>query len=193
MIFLFAARFSCGVAFFQIAHLVALTMSKGFDAAAGAKAVSVFGGSAVVSALLFGWLSDRYGRARVLALSYFIRGAGTLLLALEMPSELFYYGIVALAVGPTFGTVAVQNVMFYEIVGPKMAGVILGLSFIVHQIGSGGGPMLASIVFDLTGSYDGFMVVMSLILCASGFLVYSARHLDSHMGEPVLATSPSRF
>ena len=47
---------------------------------------------------------------------------------------------------------AVQNVMFYEIVGPRMAGVILGLSFIVHQIGSAGGPMLASIAFDLTGS-----------------------------------------
>ena len=30
--------------------------------------------------------------------------------------------------------------MFYEIVGPRMAGVILGLSFIVHQIGSAGGP-----------------------------------------------------
>lgn len=193
MIFLFAARFSCGVAFFQIAHLVALTMSKGFDPAAGAKAVSVFGGAAVFSALLFGWLSDRYGRARVLALSYFVRGAGTLLLALEMPSEIFYYGVVALAVGPTFGTVAVQNVMFYEIVGPKMAGMILGLSFIVHQIGSGGGPMLASIVFDLTGSYDGFMVVMSLILFASGFLVYSVRDIDMQMPEPVLAPSLSRL
>jgi hypothetical protein len=37
MLVLFAVRFSCGVAFFQIAHLVALTMSKGFDAATGAK------------------------------------------------------------------------------------------------------------------------------------------------------------
>ena len=192
MLFLFAARFSCGVAFFQIAHLVALTIYKGFEAATGAKAVSVFGGAAGASALLFGWLSDRYGRARMLSLSYFVRGAGTLLLALDIPNELMFYVVVAVAVGPTFGTVAVQNVMFYEIVGPRMAGVILGLSFIVHQIGSAGGPMLASIAFDLTGSYDGFMVVMSLILFASGFLVYSVRHLDTHMPEPVLAMSPSR-
>ena len=192
MLFLFAARFSCGVAFFQIAHLVALTIYKGFEPATGAKAVSVFGGAAGASALLFGWLSDRYGRARMLSLSYFVRGAGTLLLALDIPNELMFYVVVAVAVGPTFGTVAVQNVMFYEIVGPRMAGVILGLSFIVHQIGSAGGPMLASIAFDLTGSYDGFMVVMSLILFASGFLVYSVRHLDTHMPEPVLAMSPSR-
>jgi len=164
-------RFSCGVAFFQIAHLVALTMSKGFDAATGAKAVSVFGGAAVISALLFGWLSDRRGRARMLGASYLTRGVGTLLMSLDIGNELAYYAVVGLAVGPTFGTVAVGNVLFYELVGPRMAGVILGMSFIVHQIGSAGGPMIASLVFDRTGSYDGFMLVMSLILLASGLLL----------------------
>ena len=192
MILLFAARFSCGVAFFQIAHLVALSMSKGFEPATGAKAVSVFGGAAVVSALLFGWLSDRYGRARMLGLTYLVRGVGTLLLALDIPNEIFFYVVVALAVGPTFGTVAIQNVMFYEIVGPRMAGVILGLSFIIHQIASAGGPMIASIAFDLTGSYDGFMVAMGLILVASSILIYSVRDSVTQMPEPVLAASPSR-
>jgi MFS family permease len=163
--------FSCGVEFFQIAHLVALTMSKGFDASTGAKAVSVFGGASVVSALLFGGLSDRYGRARMLAVSYFTRGVGTLLLSFDMPNEMVFYAVVGLAIGPTFGTVAVGNVMFYELVGPRMAGVVLGMSFIVHQIGSAGGP-LASIVYDQTGSYDGFMVVMGIILLASGLAIF---------------------
>ena len=171
MLVLFAVRFSCGVAFFQIAHLVALTTSKGFDAATGAKAVSVFGGAAVISALLFGWLSDRHGRARMLGASYLTRGIGTLLLSLDIGNEFAYYAVVGLAVGPTFGTVAVGNVLFYELVGPRMAGVVLGMSFIVHQIGSAGGPMIASLVFDRTGSYDGFMLVMSLILLASGLLL----------------------
>lgn len=192
MLLLFAARFSCGVAFFQIAHLVALTLSKGFEPATGATAVSVFGGAAAASALLFGWLSDHYGRARVLALSYFVRGVGTLLLALDVPNEILFYVVVALAIGPTFGTVAVQNVMFYEMVGSRMAGVILGLSFIVHQIGSAGGPMFASIAFDMTGSYDGFMVVMGVILLASGALIYSTTGSDTRLPEPVLGTGPSR-
>ncbi len=38
------------------------------------------------------------------------------------------------AMGPTFGTIAVQNVMFYELVGPRMAGVILGLSIIGYIV-----------------------------------------------------------
>ncbi len=190
MLVLFAVRFSCGVAFFQIAHLVALTMSKGFDASTGAKAVSVFGGAAVVSALLFGGLSDRYGRARMLAVSYLVRGIGTLLLSFDMPNEIVFYAVVGLAIGPTFGTVAVGNVMFYELVGPRMAGVVLGMSFIVHQIGSAGGPMIASIVYDQTASYDGFMVVMGIILLASGLAIFGGIKNDEKLPELVAATSP---
>ena len=191
MLLLFAVRFSCGVAFFQIAHLVALTMSKGFDAAAGARAVSVFGAAAVASALLFGWLSDRFGRTRMLGLSYFVRGAGTLLLAMDITNEITFLIVVALAIGPTFGTVAIGNVLFYELVGPRMAGVVLGMSFIVHQIGSAGGPMIASIVYDRTGSYDGFMVVMGLILIASGLALFGGARTEEKIPEPVAAASPS--
>lgn len=193
MMILFAARIACGVAFFQIAHLVALTLAKGFSVVAGATAVSVFGGAAIVSALAFGWLSDRYGRARMLGLSYLVRGAGTLLLAMNFSSEIGFYVAVALAVGPTFGTVAIQNVMFYEMVGPRLAGVVLGLSFIVHQIGSATGPMLASMAFDRTGSYDGFMLVMAAILIVAGFAVHSISGPDTRARRPVLAANPAAW
>ena len=192
MLVMFAARFSCGVAFFQIAHLVTLALSKGFTTATGAAAVSVFGAAAAASALLFGWLSDRYGRTPMLALSYVVRGLGTFFLSFEIPNELMFFILVAVAIGPTFGTVAVQNVMFYEIAGPRLAGVILGLSFIVHQIGSAGGPMVASIVFDRTGSYDGFMAVMALILLASGALIYSNTHRQTQSPELAFGSSPAR-
>jgi MFS family permease len=184
MLVLFAVRFSCGVAFFQIAHLVALTMSKGFDAATGAKAVSVFGAAAVISALLFGWLSDRYGRAQMLGASYLTRGFGTMLLSLDITNEWVYYAVVGLAIGPTFGTVAVGNVLFYELVGPRMAGVVQGMSFIVHQVGSAGGPMIASLTFDHTGSYDGFMLIMSLILLTSGLALFHGKVTDA---TPIIA------
>jgi MFS family permease len=187
LLLLFAVRFSCGVAFFQIAHLVALTMSKGFTAATGATAVSVFGAAAVVSALLFGWLSDRFGRTKMLGLSYFVRGAGTLLLAMDISNELVFLLVIALAIGPTFGTVAIGNVLFYELVGPRMAGVVLGMSFIVHQVGSAGGPMIASIVYDRTGSYDGFMFVMGLILVASGLVLFGGARTDEKIPEPAAA------
>jgi sugar phosphate permease len=184
MLLMFAARFSCGVAFFQSAHLVAIALSKGFDARTGAIALGVFGGAAAVSALLFGWLSDRYGRVQVLALSYLVRGLGTLLLVPDIPNEMLFYTIVALAIGPTFGTITVQNVLFYELVGPRLAGLILGVSFIVHQIGSAGGPMVASIIYDRTASYDGFMLAMALILLTSAVLIYNTLNTDMRIAEP---------
>jgi MFS family permease len=193
MLLMFAARFSCGVALFQTVHLVAIALSKGFDAATGAIAVGVFGGAAAASALLFGWLSDHYGRAQVLALTYLVRGLGTLVFVFDMPNEIFFYVVVALAMGPTFGTIAVQNVMFYELVGSRMAGLILGLSFIVHQIGSAGGPMLASIAFDVTGSYDAFMAAMGVILLTSAALIYSTISSDTRLPEPVLSASARRL
>ncbi len=169
---LFVARFSCGVAFFQIAHLVALAFSKGFEPATAAIGVSIFGGSSVLLSLLAGWLSDRYGRGRILALTYFVRGLGTLAFLLPIPNTFVFYLLVAIAIGPTFGTVALNNVMFFEAVGPGLAGRILGLSFVVHQIGAAGGPILASIVFDSTGSYDWFLLGLGAILLISGTMTY---------------------
>lgn len=183
MLLMFAARFSCGVALFQSVHLVGIALSKDFSIATGAVAVAVFGAAAAASSLFFGWLSDRYGRPQVLALTYLVRAIGTMAMAFEMPNELVFYAVVALAMGPTFGTISVQNVMFYELVGPRLAGLIMGLSFIVHQVGSALGPMLASVAFDMTGSYDGFMVAIAFILLASAVLIYSTIDTEKRLPE----------
>lgn len=185
IIYLFLARISCGAAFFQIAHLVVLAYSKGFEPVTAAIGVSVFGGSALFLSLLAGWLSDRYGRARVLGLTYIVRGVGTIAMALPIPNEWAFYLLVIVAVGPTFGTVTVHNVIFFEAVGPRLAGVMLGLSFIVHQIGSAAGPLLGSVAFDVTGSYDGFLLALGAILILSGMLTYGVDTSDLPAGEPV--------
>jgi hypothetical protein len=39
----------------------------------------------------------------------------------------------------------------------------------------------------MTGSYDGFMVAMGVILLASAVLIYSAMNLDTRLPEPVLS------
>lgn len=187
IIVLFLGRFACGLAFFQIAHLFAIALSKGFSAAAGATALSAFGASAAGWALLFGWLADRHGRARMLALSYMVRGVGTIALAFPIPNELWFYLLMVVGVGPTFASVAVNSVMVYESVGPRLAGLVLGLSFIVHQIGSAGGPLIGSFVYDSTGTYDGFLLVMGLILFASGALTCTLTDAGARLPEAAAA------
>jgi MFS family permease len=194
MLALFAARLACGLAFFQSAHLVAMGISKGFDAHVGTTALSIFGLSAVGWALIFGRLADRFGRSRTLGMSYVLRGVGTLALALTVPSELGFYALVGIGIGPTFGTIAVQNVLFYEVVGPRLAGLILGLSFIVHQIGSSIGPQLGSIIFDVTKSYDQYQFALGLILLVSAGICFSVdiQKLSARPPGPVaVAARPS--
>jgi MFS family permease len=192
MLALFAARLACGLAIFQTPHMVAMAMSKGLDVAAGTTALSIYGAAAVGWTLLFGWLADRHGRARMLGLSYAVRGVGTIALALAVPNELGFFLLVAVAVGPTFGTITVQNVMFYEAAGVKLAGVILGLSFIVHQVGSAIGPQVGSIVYDLTKTYDGFSIVIGLFLLASAAMTFNIKESSVRLAEPAVAALPSR-
>ena len=96
-----------------------------------------------------------------------------------------YGGLVGMAMG------ACGLVIISLLVGPRMAGVVLGLSFIVHQIGSASGPMIASIAFAQTGNYDAFMAAMAVILAASGLIVYNSNNTDAARRERLLAASPS--
>jgi MFS family permease len=200
MVLLFVARIACGLAVFQGVHMVTFAMSKGHTTGVGVAAVTVAGISAAVSALVFGWLADRYGRARMLGLSYAVRGVGSLILALTVPNELLFFLLVAIAVGPTFATIAIQNVLFYEAVGPRLAGLMLGLSFIVHQIASAVGPQVASILFDTTGSYDQYQLAVGFILLFSAAITFNLRDIgkeagksaETHVAEPALSPAPAR-
>jgi predicted MFS family arabinose efflux permease len=195
MLALIVARFSCGLAFFHTAHLAALAVNKGFDPVVGTTALSVFGASAVGWSLFFGWLADRHGRARMLSLTYALRGLGSIALAVVVPNELWFYVLIAVAVGPTFGTIAIQNVLFYEAVGPRLAGLVLGLSFIIHQVGSALGPQLGSIVYDLTKTYNGYLLALGVVLLASAVITFNIKDISSRRpepAEPMLPATPSR-
>jgi hypothetical protein len=50
---------------------------------------------------------------------------------------------------------------------------------------------MASITYDRTGSYDGFMVVMGLILLASGLALVGGRETGERAPASVAAASPS--
>jgi hypothetical protein len=45
-----------------------------------------------------------------------------------------------LAAGPIFATVTINNVQLFEFVGPHRAGVVLGVSFVLHQVAAAVGP-----------------------------------------------------
>ena len=52
-------------------------------------------------------------------------------------------------------------------------------------------PMIASIAYDHTGSYDGFLVAMSLILLASGLALFRRGNVDALAINSVPVANPS--
>jgi MFS family permease len=188
MLALIAARFACGLAFFQSAHLVAMSLNKGFDPVVGTTALSILGAASIAWVLTFGRLADRFGRARMLGLSYALRGVGTVAMATFVTNEWGFYLLVALAIGPTFATIALGNVLFFEAVGPRLAGAMLGLSFVVHQTGAAIGPQLGSVVYDLTHSYEGYQLGIGLVLLVSAALTF---HLQDPGARAAERTAPA--
>src|SRR5215470_12568676 len=166
---LMLARFACGLSFFIIPHLATAATAAGLPPAAGATAVALYGVSSLVGALAGGLAADRWGRVPTLLATYGLRGLGALALALPGLPAWGFYGAVALAAGPIFATVTINNVQMFELVGPTRAGLILGVSFALHQVAAAVGPYASGLAFDATGTYRVSFVVLGLAMLLALF------------------------
>ena len=80
--------------------------------------MALYGLASTVGALAGGLAADRWGRVPTLMATYVLRGLGALALALPVMPAGWFYGAVALAAGPIFATVTINNVQMFELVGP---------------------------------------------------------------------------
>src|SRR5262249_18463352 len=161
---LMLARFACGLSFFIIPHLATAATAAGLPPAAGATAVALYGVSSLVGALAGGLAADRWGRVPTLLATYGLRGLGALALALPGPPAWGVYLAVALAAGPIFATVTINNVQLFELLGPHRAGLVLGVSFVLHQVAAAVGPYASGLAFDATGTYRVSFVVLGIVM-----------------------------
>ena len=161
---LFVARFACGLSFLLIPALAAAAIESGLSPAQGAIAVSVFGASSALGAVLGGVAADRFGRVNVLVATYLIRGIGAIAMGLFTMDALWFYLSVTLAAGPTFATVTINNVQAFEMVGGKSAGLILGLGIVLHQIAAAIAPYVSGVLFDSMNTYRISFLGLGVIL-----------------------------
>ncbi|WP_404403267.1 MFS transporter [Pelagibacterium halotolerans] len=147
--------FVCGfhLAFITV-HFPTFLLQCGLSPAVGSWALALIGLFNVAGSLLAGWLGDRMPKHYLLSAIYFLRAVGTmafLFLPITEASTYIYaatLGILWLAtVPPTAGLVS----LFF---GPRYMGMLYGVAFLSHQIGSFLGVWLGGVVFDTTGNYD---------------------------------------
>jgi MFS family permease len=166
------AYFVCGLnLIFLTTHLPAYLAFCGQDPMLSAEALAVIGGVSSVGSLLTGWLGSRYPKHILLGLLYILRSimfAVYFVLPPTPESTLLFAAAMGLLWWP--GLAPLIGGLVAEIFGTRYMATLLGLSFVVHQVGSSLGAWGGGLIFDLSGSYDPAWQIGALIGFAAGVI-----------------------
>ena len=164
------AYFVCGLNLvFLTTHLPAYLALCGQDPMLSAAALSVIGGTSAVGALLTGWLGGRYPKHILLGLLYILRSmmfAVYFVLPPTPTSTLLFAAAMGLLWWP--GLAPLIGGLVADIFGTRYLATLLGVSFVVHQLGSSLGAFGGGLIFDLFGTYDRAWQIGTLIGFAAG-------------------------
>ena len=154
-IYLTLGFFVCGWHITLVAtHIPEYLNDKGLPGWCAATLLSMIGLFNIFGTLLSGYLSTKYPKKLVLSFIYFMRGVVISLFIFLPPSPTLAvlfgitFGFLWLAtVPPTAGIVAF-------IFGTKYMGLLYGIVFLSHQVGSFFGAYLGGVFKEVYGSYD---------------------------------------
>lgn len=187
-LYLTAGFFVCG---FQVAfittHFPAYISDIGVDKHYAVWGLALIGFFNVIGSLGAGFLGQTYSKPKMLALIYLLRSilvAGFILLPQSGTSVLIFSGVMGLlwlsTVPPTNGLVAT---MF----GTRHLGLLGGMVFFSHQIGSFIGVWLGGTLYQLYNSYD-VVWWLSIILGLFAALIHLPIR-ETAVQRPVLAAA----
>ena len=147
--------FVCGfhLAFISV-HMPAYLVQCGLTPAAGSWAIAVIGLFNIAGSLLSGYLGSRLPKQLLLASIYFARAIAIGLFVLFPVTELTAY-LFAAAIGMLWlSTVPLTAGLVSLFFGARYMGMLYGVAFFSHQLGSFVGVWLGGYVYDATGSYS---------------------------------------
>lgn len=150
-----ATHFVCGLQLIFInTHLPNYLAICGQDAMLGATALAIIGGVNIAGCLLAGWLGQRHPKNILLGLTYLGRSIVLTLYFLVPPTPTSTI-IFAAAMGMLWlGVIPLVSGYVAELFGTANMATLLGVSFVIHQMGSVIGAWGGGMIFDVFGNYD---------------------------------------
>ena len=135
-------------------HVPKYVIDRGLDDWTAAMILSLIGFFNIFGSLLSGYLSTKMSKKVILSIIYFLRGFSIIAFIYLPPSNLS-----SIIFGASFGllwlsTVPATSGIVAHIFGTKFLGLLYGLVFLSHQIGSFFGAYLGGLFYDIYGSYD---------------------------------------
>jgi MFS family permease len=147
--------FVCG---FQVvfigAHLTPYLLDKGTPAHVGVTALALVGLFNCIGTYVAGVVAGKMPKRYVLSFIYFMRSV-VIVIFLAAPLTAWSVYLFAAAIGVLWlSTVPPTNALVAQIYGARFLGMLGGIVFFSHQVGSFLGVWLGGKLFDLNGNYD---------------------------------------
>ena len=162
---------STGVGFHQLAYYV----DRGIDASTGAAVVSSFAFGLTAGGVIWGWLADRISVQRLLTAQYVATTLMMLfLLTVRGPAQAFPFAFgFGMLVG---GALSLPTLLVAAYFGRRYLGAIAGVQQMTRGFSLGAGPLVAAVIFDLSGNYEtAFSTFAVLCLLAVGMMALVRR------------------
>ena len=154
-IFLTLGFFVCGWHIALVAtHIPKYMMDKGMPDWTAAMILALVGVFNMIGTLGSGYLATKFSKKKVLSAIYLLRGV-SLIYFLFLPPSIFN----SVVFGVTFGllwlsTVPPTNGLVGHIFGTKHLGLLYGIVFVSHQIGSFLGAYLGGVFYEMYGNFN---------------------------------------
>jgi len=154
-LFLTGGFFVCGFHITLVGtHVPVYIADRGLEGWTAAAILSLIGLFNIFGSLTSGYLSTKMSKKVILSALYFLRGISICFFIFLPPSN-----ISSFIFGATFGflwlaTVPATSGIVAQMFGTKYLGLLYGIVFLSHQIGSFLGAYLGGLFHDLYGSYD---------------------------------------
>ena len=171
-ILLVAGFFVCGFHITLVGtHVPTYVIDRGLESWTAAAILSLIGLFNIFGSLFSGYLSTKMSKKIILSAIYSLRGI-SIILFIFLPAS----NINAFIFGASFGflwlsTVPATSGIVAHIFGTKYLGLLYGIVFLSHQIGSFFGAYLGGLFHDLYGSYD-YAWYLAIVLSVFAALIH---------------------
>ncbi len=147
--------FVCGLnLIFLTTHLPNYLHICGLDPMLSAEALAIIGAVNIAGSWIAGWLGGRFPKHILLGMLYLLRSVTITAFFVVPPSPTSTLVFAAVMGMLWLGVIPLTGGLVAEMFGTRYMATILGMSFVVHQIGSFLGAWGGGLIFDALGSYD---------------------------------------
>jgi predicted MFS family arabinose efflux permease len=186
------AYFVCGLQLiFLTTHLPNYLAICGQDPMLGASALATIGGVNIFGSWFAGWLGGRFPKHLLLGSMYIARSCVLTIYFMTPPTPTTTI-VFAAAMGMLWlGVIPLVSGLVADMFGTRYMATLLGVSFVMHQVGSFLGAWGGGLIFDMFGSYDRAWEFGVLIGAAAGMaqILFGGPVRPKSGSRPVLAAA----